>query len=85
MSDFEVQVVARGSFVETIAGDHSPNTVSAVFRYPNLDVASAFFVSGRYQAIIPLRERGCEIEVALFDEHEDRASSKKLVENETLP
>lgn len=70
MADFDVQLVARGTFVEAISGCSASSSVSAVFRYPNIEVAKAFFASERYEAIVPLRERACDMTITLFEEDE---------------
>ena len=51
-----------------MAGTAGAPTVGAVFRYPSMAEAEALFASPRYQALIPLRERACEMTILLFDE-----------------
>lgn len=68
MADFQVEVVGRGEFAACMAGTAGAPTVGAVFRYPSMAEAEAFFASPRYQALIPLRERACEMTILLFVE-----------------
>lgn len=68
MDEFGVEVVARGTFIETHEGEEMPAHVGAIFRYPSLDVARAFFASPDYQALIALRERACDMVIRFYEE-----------------
>ena len=74
MQGFDIEVVARGSFLETLSGEAPAGHVMAVFRYPDMKVARSFFASQGYQALIPLRDRACEMTIHLYEEASPAAS-----------
>ncbi len=69
MADFNVTVVARGAFIETHAGPEKDRHIAAVFRYPDVETAKAFFASDAYVALLPLRERACEMTIRFYEEN----------------
>ena len=71
MRDFGVEVVARGDFAECVTETSLCPTVGAVFRYASLEVARSFFASEAYRALVPLRDRACDMTILLFEEGAD--------------
>lgn len=68
MAAFGVEEIGRGTFAAQMAGPEETLSVGAVFRYPSMAAAEAIFASADYVALIPLRERACEMTILLFDE-----------------
>ena len=68
MADFDVTVVTRGGYIATHLGVDPGAHIMAVFRYPDLETAQAFFSCDAYQALVPLRDRACEMTVRFYDE-----------------
>lgn len=68
MVDYEIETIARGDDTGTVAGGAVTASTDAVFRYKSLEDARAFFASERYQALVPLRERACDMTIPLFEE-----------------
>jgi uncharacterized protein (DUF1330 family) len=83
MKHFNVEVVARGDYAATVAGPGLPCTVGAAFRYPSLAEARAFFDSDQYRALIPLREKACNMTILLFEEAGHDANTDNTNEQET--
>lgn len=71
MRDFGVEVVAKGNFAECVTETGLCPTVAAVFRYASLDMARSFFASEAYRALIPLRDKACDMTILLFEEGVD--------------
>jgi len=63
-----IDVVIRAKFSKTLLGTPKTDHVSAVFRYPDLDVAKAFYVSEPYKKIVPLRDKACEMSIHFYSE-----------------
>ncbi len=63
-----VEVVARGTYIETLSGPAAPQHIGAVFRYPDLDAARAFFAAPAYRELIALRDRACDMTIRLYEE-----------------
>ena len=68
MADFDVTVVMRGDYIETFCGVDPGAHIMAVFRYPDLETAQAFFFSDAYRALLPLRDRACDMTIRFYDE-----------------
>ena len=68
MKDRGVEVVSRGRYVTSLAGQDLQPAVGAVFRYPDMEAATSFFASEAYLALIPLRNKACRMTIHLFDE-----------------
>ena len=75
MQDQGVEVVSRGRYVNSLAGQGLQPAVGAVFRYPDMEAATSFFASEAYLALIPLRDRACRMTIHLFDETTGAAHS----------
>ena len=68
MADFDVTVVTRGIYIETSSGVDPGSHIMAVFRYPDLETAKAFFSSDAYQTLLALRDRACDMTIRFYDE-----------------
>lgn len=68
MQKLDVEVVVRGELAETKRGTEKPDHIAAVFRYPNLQSAHDFYESADYQALIPLRDKACEMSIYFYHE-----------------
>ena len=68
MAQQDVEVVLRGRFAATLKGPAKPPHVAAVFRYRSLEAARAFYESAAYQALVPLRNRACDMDIRFYEE-----------------
>jgi len=68
MEQHEVEVIVRGEYVKAMQGAEKAPHITAVFRYPNMDAARAFYESREYQAIVPLRDEACIMSIHFYKE-----------------
>ena len=62
------ELVAKSdSKMEDVQGSVDADSV-LVFRFPSREAFRAWYDSPEYQALIPLREEGCEGNMALYEE-----------------
>jgi len=65
VAQFGGQVTLRGGLAKTLAGDASPHKV-AIMQFPDLDAIDNWFASDGYQAIIPLRDQACDMDLFAY-------------------
>lgn len=63
-----IEVIVRGKYAKTMQGDEKSPHIAAVFRYPNMEAAQAFYNSEEYLAIIPLRDAACIMSIYFYEE-----------------
>ena len=68
MAEAGVEVVLRANYEATLRGDGKPPHIAAVFRYPDREAAEAFYAADRYQDLVPLRDRACDMTIHLYNE-----------------
>ncbi|MGR1582587.1 DUF1330 domain-containing protein [Thalassobius sp. S69A] len=68
MTQHNVEVVVRGEFERTMQGSEKTPHIAAVFRYPSMEAAQAFYGSPEYQAIVPLRDAACTMTIHFYRE-----------------
>jgi len=68
MAQDGVEVVVRGRYAKTLNGSDEPPHIAAVFRYQSLEAAYAFYDSAAYKALVPLRDRACDMEIRFYEE-----------------
>ncbi len=68
MADINVEVVVRGQFSETYRGEGKSQHIAAVFRYPDMESAKAFYASEQYKPLIPIRDEACDMTIHFYDE-----------------
>jgi uncharacterized protein (DUF1330 family) len=61
------EVIFRGSLQQAFSGTADHDTVVAL-RFESLQAASRWHDSPEYQALVPLRERGAEVTLTLYQE-----------------
>ncbi len=66
MKEMDVEVVVRGEYATTKRGRDDTPHIAAVFRFVDMDAANAFYASSRYQEIIPLRDRACDMTIRFY-------------------
>lgn len=67
MQDYPVETIVRGEFLKTQRGQALPAHITAVFRYPDLATAEAFYQSAAYQQLIPLRDAACDMTIQFYE------------------
>lgn len=68
MEGADVEVIVRGEFSKTMAGDHTAPHIVAVFRYSDMAAAENIYTSAQYKALIPLRDEACDMTINLYEE-----------------
>jgi uncharacterized protein (DUF1330 family) len=68
MEEAGVEVVVRGNFSVTMRGEESSPHIAAVFRYPDITAVENFYTSEKYKALIPLRDKACDMTIKLYEE-----------------
>lgn len=68
MKQHNVEVVLRGEYTQTLRGDEKAPHITAIFRYPDMEAAEAFYNSPAYHAIIPLRDAACTMTIHFYKE-----------------
>lgn len=68
MNDTGVEVLVRGEFAKSILGSKKEPHIVAVFRYPDMATADAVYASPEYAALVPLRNRACDMTIHFYNE-----------------
>lgn len=68
MKQHNVEVVLRGEYTQTMRGDEKAPHIAAIFRYPDMAAAEAFYNSAAYQTLIPLRDAACTMTIHFYKE-----------------
>lgn len=66
LAPFGGEVLCRARTARVVAGTHR-HEQTVVIRFADLERASAWFDSPAYQALLPLRSRAAEVDLALLD------------------
>ena len=67
LSPWGAELVFRGSHGTALAGACAHHDI-VVIRFPDRATADAWHASPAYQALVPLRERAAEVELAVYEE-----------------
>lgn len=59
--------VLRGKFVKVIAGEANPHEFSVALKFPDLAAIDAWYGSTEYQAIIPVRDAGADVNFTVYE------------------
>ena len=59
------RVVQRGAFVKALIGDKAAHA-TGILEFPDMAGAEAWFASPDYQALAPLRDEACDMELLAY-------------------
>ena len=65
LTPWEGELVLRGKQLQVLGGNYQ-HTDSVVIRFPNMDALNNWFHSDAYQALIPLREQGANMDLISY-------------------
>lgn len=65
VAEYGGQVALRGGLAKTLAGDATAHKV-AVMQFPDIEAIDKWFASDGYQAIIPLRQEACDMDLFAY-------------------
>ncbi len=65
VTQFGGKVALRGGLAKTLAGDATPHKI-AIMEFPDLQAIDDWFASEGYQAIIPLRDEACQMDLFAY-------------------
>ncbi len=63
-----VEIIVRGEYAATKRGEKLSPHIAAIFRYPDMATAEAFYTSEAYLKLIPLRDKACEMTIQFYNE-----------------
>ena len=66
MAPFGAKMVARGKVLKMLNGEFS-HQIEAVFEFPDAASIEAWYASSDYQALIPLRQEGAHMNIAILE------------------
>jgi len=64
------ELVLRGKFIKVIAGEVNPHQFSVALKFPDLAAIDAWYGSAEYQAIIPVRDEGADVNFTIYEMQE---------------
>jgi uncharacterized protein (DUF1330 family) len=60
-------VTVRGALARALVGNGVPHG-TAVIEFPDMASVESWLASAEYQAIIPVREQGCDMELLAYEQ-----------------
>lgn len=66
---FGGELIARGARSHELTGANGPDA-AIVVKFATMDKLNAWYASGAYQALIPLRERALDLTITAYEELE---------------
>lgn len=61
------ELIMRGKFIKVIAGNANPHQFSVALKFPDLAAIDAWYESDEYQAIIPVRDEGADVNFTVYE------------------
>ena len=61
------RIVSRGALDRALVGATEPHG-TAVIEFPDMQTMEAWFASKDYQALVPVRDEGCEMQLLAYDQ-----------------
>lgn len=65
LSPFNSRVIFRGKLVSVLAGKHQHDLV-VVIEFPDQSTLDNWYSSGKYQALIPLRDKAADVVITTY-------------------
>ena len=66
LSPFESRIIFRGQLDKVLAGHHDHNLV-VVIEFPDTSTLDTWFNSGKYQSLIPLRDKAANVVITTYN------------------
>ena len=67
LSPFESRIIFRGQLDKVLAGHHDHNLV-VVIEFPDTSTLDTWFNSGKYQSLIPLRDKAANVVITTYND-----------------
>lgn len=68
MKENSGEVLLRGKYLTSMFGGTKDGHLAAVFRFPDMAAAEAFYTCDAYKELIPLRDAGGDISFDFYEE-----------------
>ncbi len=63
-----VEVICKGKYVASTSGLNQGPYIMAIFKYKDRAAFDYFYACEAYQAILPLRDQACEMNIQVYTE-----------------
>ena len=66
MAPYGAKMIARGKVLKVLSGEFN-HQIEAIFEFPDAASIDSWYESSEYQALIPLRNEGAHMNIAILD------------------
>ena len=67
MAEFGGELLFRGKTDKDLTGGGKAHQVTAIFKFPGVDKLNDWYASDAYQAVVPLRDEGADIQFISYE------------------